>query len=212
MDRRTCTSTTYSSNSAPSQMMMMMMQDPPMYHLSPGQVILCEADQILEDQTVYKVPSSGSVQWFSVSSFSSDKPHQVAVKGTNGGVCCNCEGWKAHKCCAHAVAVVQKKGMLSNYLDWYTSKHQKNITSSINMNVKKQALGRKAKKKTNFQGTEKEKHQLSSHRKKSLPKDRSKHYKYALIFLSELTAYNFYGCDSIMCCPPGCQIHWTILH
>lgn len=124
-----------------------MMQDPPMYHLSPGQVILCEADQILEDQTVYKVPSSGSVQWFSVSSFSSDKPHQVAVKGTNGGVCCNCEGWKAHKCCAHAVAVVQKKGMLSNYLDWYTSKHQKNITSSINMNVKKQALGRKAKEK-----------------------------------------------------------------
>lgn len=150
-------------------------------------------------------PSSGTVQWFSVESFSSDKPHHVAVKGANGEVCCDCEGWKAQKCCAHAVSVAQKKGMLSNYLDWCASKNQRNITSIVNMNVKKQALGRKAKDKLPRDRKRKAPTVLAQKKKprKSLPTDRSEHYKYRIIFLSETTAYKCYGCDSVMRCPPA---------
>ena len=68
---------------------------------------------------MYEGPSikKDNKRWYSVSSFSSDKPHQVAVKEVDGKVCCECEGWRAQKFCAHAVAVSQHIGMLSSYLD-----------------------------------------------------------------------------------------------
>lgn len=170
------------------------------------QGILRKADRILENQAVYEGPSSTSVKWFSVGSFSSDKPHQVAAKGANGEITCDCEGWKAHKCCAHAVAVSQKKGMISEYLDWCANKNHRNITSIANMNVKKQALGRKAKDKLPRDRKRKQPPTLLAQKKArrgSLPKDKSEHYRYRLVFLSESTAYKCYGCDSAMRCPPA---------
>lgn len=42
--------------------------------------------------------------------FSADRPHQAAVKGVPGEVTSDCEGWRAQKYCAHAVALSQQKG------------------------------------------------------------------------------------------------------
>lgn len=73
------------------------------------------------------------------------------------------------------------------------------------MNVKKQALGRKAKDKLPRDRKRKAPTVLAQKKKprKSLPTDRSEHYKYRIIFLSETTAYKCYGCDSVMRCPPA---------
>lgn len=141
-------------------------------------------------------------------SFSANRPHQVAVKGVAGEVTCDCEGWRAQKCCAHALAVSQEKGMLSKYLDWCSTKNQANVTNIANMNVRRQALGRKAKDKLPRDRKKKEaptvlvQNKSHSHRK-SLPKDKSEHYRYRIVFLSETTAYKCYGCDSAMRCPPA---------
>jgi hypothetical protein len=58
------------------------------------QWILRKADVILGNKAVHEEPSAskGDMQWYSVGSFSSDKPHQVAVK-EGGEVSCDCEGW-----------------------------------------------------------------------------------------------------------------------
>ena len=89
------------------------------------QGILRKANLILRDKSVYEGPSmkKDKKRWYSVSRFSSGKPHQVAVKEEDGEVCCDCEGWHAQKFCAHAVAVSQHIRMLSSYLDWYAKKN-----------------------------------------------------------------------------------------
>ena len=74
-----------------------------------------KANRILQNDQVFQGPLKGTTQWFLVGSFSADRPHQVAVKGIAGEVTCDCEGWRAQKCCAHALAVSQQKGMLSKY-------------------------------------------------------------------------------------------------
>ena len=111
------------------------------------QGIIGKASRILQSDEVFQGPLKGTTQWFSVGSFSADRPHQVAVKGVAGEVTCDCEGWRAQKCCAHALAVSQQKGMLSKYLDWCSTKNQANVTNIANMNVRRQTLGRKAKDK-----------------------------------------------------------------
>ena len=172
------------------------------------QGIIGKANRILQSEQVFQGPLNGTTQWFSVGSFSADRPHQVAVKGVAGEVTCDCEGWRAQKCCAHALAVSQEKGMLSKYLDWCSTKNQANVTNIANMNVRRQALGRKAKDKLPRDRKKKEaptvlvQNKSHSHRK-SLPKDKSEHYRYRIVFLSETTAYKCYGCDSAMRCPPA---------
>ena len=76
------------------------------------------------------------------------------------------------------------------------------------MNVRRQALGRKAKDKDPRDRKKKEAPTVlvqnkSDCRRKSLPKDKSEHYRYRIVFLSETTAYKCYGCDSAMRCPPA---------
>lgn len=88
------------------------------------QGIISKANQILQSGHVFEGPLKGTTHWFSVGSFSAERPHQVAVKGVAGEVSCDREGWRAQKCCAHAVAVSQQKGMLTKYLDWCASKNQ----------------------------------------------------------------------------------------
>ena len=69
------------------------------------------------------------------------------------------------------------------------------------MNVKRQALGRKAKDKLPRDQKKKEaptvlvQKQSDSHRK-------SLNYRYIIVFQSKTTAYKCYGCDSAMRCPP----------
>jgi hypothetical protein len=173
------------------------------------QGILRKANLILRDKSVYEGPSmkKENKRWYSVGSFSSDKPHQVAVKEVDGEVCCDCEGWRAQKFCAHAVAVSQYIGMLSSYLDWYSKKQDgRNVTNIVNMNVKKQSLGRKAKDKLPRDRKRKAEPTVlvkTKTRRKSFPKDRNEHHRYRLLCLSETTAYKCYGCDSAMRCPPA---------
>ena len=172
------------------------------------QGIIGKANRILQSDEVFQGPLKGTTQWFSVGSFSADRAHQVAVKGVAGEVTCDCEGWRAQKCCAHALAVSQQKGMLSKYLDWCSTKNQANVTNIANMNVRRQTLGRKAKDKLPRDRKKKEAPTVlvqnkSNSRRKSLPKDKSEHYRYRIVFLSETTAYKCYGCDSAMRCPPA---------
>lgn len=63
------------------------------------QGIIGKANRILQSEQVFQGPLNGTTQWFSVGSFSADRPHQVAVKGVAGEVTCACEGWRAQKCC-----------------------------------------------------------------------------------------------------------------
>lgn len=79
-----------------------------------------------------------------------------------------------------------------------------------NMNVRRRALGCKAK--DNLPRDRKKKEaptvlvQNKSHgHRKSLPKDKYEHYRYRIVFLSETTAYKCYGCNSAMRCPPAVQ-------
>ena len=123
----------------------------------------------------------------------------------DGEVCCDCEGWRAHKFFAHAVAVSQHIGMLSSYLDWYAKKNDsRNLTSIVNMHVKKQSLGWKAKDKLPQDRKRKAEPTVvvkTKTRRKSFPKDRNEHHRYRLLCLSETTAYKCYGCDSAMRVP-----------
>ena len=140
--------------------------------------------------------------------FSVDRPHQVAVKGVAGEVTCDCEGWRAQKFCAQALAVSHQKGMLTKYLDWCATKNQSNFTNIANMNVKRQALGRKAKDKLPRDRKKKELptvlvQKSPASRRKSLPKGKSEHYRYRIVFLSDTTPYKCYGCDSAMRCLPA---------
>lgn len=140
--------------------------------------------------------------------FSADRTHQVAFKGIAGEVTCDCEGWRAQKCCAHALAVSQQKGMLSKYLDWCSIKNQENVANIANMNVRREALRHKAKDQLRRDQKKKEAPTVlvqnkPDSRRKSLPKDKSEHYRYRIVFLSETTAYKCYGCDSAMRCPPA---------
>lgn len=172
------------------------------------QGIISKANKIIQSGQVFECPLKGTTNWFSVGSFSAERPHQAAVKGVAGEASCDCEGWRAQKCCAHALAVSQQKGMLTKYLDWCASKNQSNFTNIVNMNVKRQALGRKAKdrlprdRKKNEPPTVLVQKKADS-RRKSLPKDKSEHYRYRIVFLNETTAYKCYGCDSAMRCPPA---------
>lgn len=95
--------------------------------------------------------------------------------------------------------------MLSKYLDWCSTKNQANVTNIANMNVRRQTLGRKAKDKLPRDRKKKEAPTVlvQNSRRKSLPKDKSEHYRYRIVFLSETTAYKCYGCDSAMRCPPA---------
>lgn len=77
-----------------------------------------------------------------------------------------------------------------------------------NMNVRRQALGRKAKDKLLKDRKKKEAPTVlvqnkSDSLRKSLPTDMSEHYRYRIVFLSETTAYKCYGCNSNMRCPPA---------
>ena len=172
------------------------------------QGIVGKANRILQNDQVFEGPLNGATHWFSVGSFSADRPHQVAIKGVTGEMTCDCEGWRAQKCCAHALAVSQRKGMLGKYLDWCATKNQSNITNIVNMNVQRKPLGRKSKDKLPRQRKKKEAPTVLSKRttgarRKSLPKDKSEHYRYRIIFLSDTTAYKCYGCDSALRCPPA---------
>ena len=96
----------------------------------------------------------------------------------------------------------------ANQVSRLVCKNQSNFTHIVNMNVKRQALGRKAKdrlprdRKKNEPPTVLVQKKADS-RRKSLPKDKSEHYRYRIVFLSETTAYKCYGCDSAMRCPPA---------
>ena len=146
-------------------------------------------------------------------SFSAGRPHQVAVKGVAGEVSRDCEGLCAQKCCAHALHVSQQKGITERNADQvsrlvYASKNQSNFTDIVNVNVKRQALGRKAKDKLPRDRKKKKSptvlvQKKADSRRKSLPKDNSEHYQHRIVFLSETTAYKCYGCDSAMRCPPA---------
>ena len=98
--------------------------------------------------------------------------------------------------------------MLSKYLDWCSTKNQANVTSIANMNLRRHALGRKAKDKLPRDRKKKEaptflvQIKSDSHRK-SLPKDRPEHYRCRITFLSEKRAYKCYLCDNAMRCPPA---------
>ena len=172
------------------------------------QGIVGKANRILENDQVFEGPFKGAPHWFSVGSFSADRPHQVAIKRSTGEVSCDCEGWRPQKCCAHALAVSQRKGMLGKYLDWCATKNQSNITNIVNMNVQRKPLGRKSKDKLPRDRKKKEAptvlaKRTTGTRRKSLPKDKSEHYRYRIVFLSDTAAYKCYGCDSALRCPPA---------
>ena len=98
--------------------------------------------------------------------------------------------------------------MLGKYLDWCATKNQSNITNIVNMNVQRKPLGRKSKEKLPRERKKKEAptflaKRTTGARRKSLPKDKSEHYQYRIIFLSDTTAYKCYGCDSALRCPPA---------
>ena len=95
--------------------------------------------------------------------------------------------------------------MLFSYLDWYAKKNDgRNLTSIVNMHVKKQSLGWKAKDKLPRDRKRRAEPTVvvkTKTRRKSFPKDRNEHHCYRLLCLSETTTYKCYGCDSAMHCP-----------
>ena len=121
---------------------------------------------------------------------------------------CDCEGWCAQKCCAHVLAVSQRKGILGKCLDWCATKNQSNITNIVKMNVQRKPLGRKSKDKLPRVSKKKEASTVLAKRttgtcRKFLPKDKPEHYRYRIVFLSNTTAFKCYGCDSALRCPPA---------
>ena len=54
------------------------------------QGIIGKANRILQSDEIFQGTLKGTTQWFSVGSFSADRPHQVAVKGVAGEVTCDC--------------------------------------------------------------------------------------------------------------------------
>lgn len=99
--------------------------------------------------------------------------------------------------------------MLTKYLDWCARINLTLHTLSTWMSKGKHL---DEKPRTGYQGIGKKKEtptvlvqkKADSHRK-SLPTDKSEHYRYTIVFLSETTAYKCYGCDSAMQCPPAVQ-------
>lgn len=82
--------------------------------------------------------SSDNSAW-SVQSFSSLVPHFVTSQG-NGQFLCDaqCPQWVNMKICSHTLAVAEKIGQLSSFLNWYSTTNQHvNVTSVGMLNMPK---------------------------------------------------------------------------
>ena len=98
------------------------------------QGIISKANQILQSGQVFEGPLKGSTHCFSVGSFSADHPTKLMLKVW---VACT------EMLCACSSCVPTERN--ANQVSRLVCKNQSNFTHIVNMNVKRQALGRKAK-------------------------------------------------------------------
>ena len=98
-------------------------------------------------QAIVRAPGCTEHMAFMVKSDTAKKPHFVSLLKNGKVTCDNCPGWKSLKLCAHAVAAAEKRGNLSQYVNWLKEKGPScmNITSYVTFDSS-QATGKKGNK------------------------------------------------------------------